>query len=134
MSDWAAAVLLSCQPTGITEYMSSPQSPIEIVETAAMANSEAPFSRNAPRQMVASQLTISRPIGTSRPTAISIAKNMKPSGIGAVYMFCIQASTPITAIAAIDLVAARVAEERLAGEAWGGSRRSTPPRTASTIT
>ena len=49
-----------------------------------------------PPQSVAIQLKISSPTGTASASANSIAKISKPDGIGAVYMFCIQASGPST--------------------------------------
>ena len=56
---------------------------------------------------MATQFTSNRPIGISNARAISIAKMSRPSEIGAVYMFCIHASTPRTAVAAKLAAAAR---------------------------
>ncbi len=107
MSLCAEVVFASCQPTGTTEYMSSPARPRTRVAAAPMAKSDAARIRSAPPQSVAIQFTIRSPTGTMSARAISIAKNAKPVPIGAEYMFCIQARVPKTAIAAIERVAAR---------------------------
>ena len=52
-------------------------------------------------------MKIRRPIGTTRAIANSIAKASKLNAIGAVYMFCIHARGPITAIASRQSIAAR---------------------------
>jgi hypothetical protein len=67
---------------------------------APSANSNGARSRSAPPQSVAIQLTSRTPIGTVSPIAAPIAASSQPSGIGAVYMFCIQASNPRTPVAA----------------------------------
>ena len=69
-----------------------------------------------PPHSVATQLKISSPIGTVSASANSIAKISKPSGIGAVYMFCIQASGPSTRDRQQREHRAAMAEQRLARE------------------
>ena len=62
---------------------------------------------SAPPHRVAIQLKNTSPKGTTSASAIAIPKIDHPSGIGAVNMFCIQASTPRTPIATNEPATAR---------------------------
>ena len=84
-----------------------------------------------PPQSVAIQLKISSPIGTVSASANSIAKISKPSGIGAVYMFCIQASGPSTAIASSESIAPRWLNRGLRAKV-GRTSEITPAATITT--
>src|ERR687898_1853488 len=78
-----------------------------VVLIAPSANRSGARTRRAPFQIVPSQLNISSPMGIVRATAAAIAKYVQPAGIGAVYMFCIQASDPSTPTATIEPATAR---------------------------
>ncbi len=84
-----------------------------------------------PPHRVAIQLKINSPIGTASTSANSIAKISKPSGIGAVYMFCIQASGPSAAIASSDSIAPRWLNSGFRANV-GRTSEITPPATIRT--
>ena len=75
-----------------------------IAKIAPVANSSGARIRRVPPARVEIRLKRTRPKGTISASDISIAKYIQPMPIGAVSMFCVQASVPITAIAASEAI------------------------------
>ena len=102
----ASTVFFSCQATATIECEISAASPIEIIEIAPTAKSSGARIRILPPTRVAIRLKRIRPKGTISASERIIAKYIQPIPIGAVSMFCIQASVPITAIATSEPIVA----------------------------
>jgi len=95
-----STVFFRCQAEATSEWQSSEARPTVIAKIAPIANSSGARIRRVPPARVAIRLKRTSPKGTISASDISIAKYIQPIPIGAVSMFCIQASVPITAIAA----------------------------------
>ena len=99
-------MFLSCQATATSEREISAPSPIEIIVIAPAAKSSGARILIVPPIRVAIRLKMIKPKGTIKASDMIIARYIQPIPIGAVNMFCIQASVPRTAIATSEPIIA----------------------------